>query len=337
MRASAGRRAAAAAVFLAAAALVVAGCRSSSPGSTATPRPPAQTLDVVSTIYPVTFISERVGGTRVSVNPIVPAGVEAHDFEPRPSDLRTIQNADVVVYSHRSFEQWMSRALETIGGTRTVVEAGAPASLDDEDATALAEEDEEDAELLDEEADGDGGNAHDEDDPHLWLDPLSAVEMTRRVLEGFEAADPAGAGVYRANAAALIRDLQDLHSKFRAGLTGCGLSLMVVSHQAYGHLAERYGLEQMALAGMSAEVESSPQRVADIATAMRANGVKHVLVEPVLSDDLARTVAEETGATLLLLHPLELLTSEEVAAGDDYFAVMARNLANLRTALQCTA
>jgi zinc transport system substrate-binding protein len=154
-------------------------------------------------------------------------------------------------------------------------------------------------------------------------------------MDGLVQADPAGADIYRQNAAKLIRDLNDLHRRFRAGLGECEIKTIVVSHEAYSHLALRYGLSQLGLTGSTPEAESQPRSVAEIATKMRELDIRNILVEPILSEKLAEAVAKETGATLLPLHPLETLTAAQKDAGDDYFTVMERNLETLQIALRC--
>ena len=290
-------------------ALAASSCsRDTSRTSTPNGKPPplAELIKVVTTIYPVTYFTQRVGGDRVQVTSLVAPGIEAHDFEPKPSDLRALQDARVVVYNHPAFETWMADALRSAGTGKTVVQAA--------DAGV-----------------GEGAGA----DPHVWLDPLKAAAQVQRIRDGLVAADPSGAEAYRARAAQLMSELNSLHASFQAALSDCALKTVVISHAAFGHLARRYGIEQLGLAGISAEAEAGPQHTAEIARKMRELGIKHILVEPVLSARLAEALAAETGATLLPLHPLETLTIEEQAAGDDYFKVMVRDLESLKTALRC--
>ena len=276
-------------------------------GDGAPPARPAK-LSVVTTIYPVTYFTKVVGGDRIEVTSLVPAGVEAHDYEPKPSDLRSLRDAAVVVYNHPAFEAWIAAALKSLPRSRVIVQA---AGLEV----------------------GAGGTAP---DSHVWLSPSSATRMVEKIRDGLAQADPAGAAIYELNALALTSQLVSLELSFASGLTGCALNVAVVSHEAYGRLLAPLGVEQIGLSGLSAEAaEARPRTVAAIADRMRELGIKHVLFEPILSSKLAEAVAAETGATLLPLHPLESLTPAEVSAGDDYFSVMARNLQSLKTALQC--
>jgi zinc transport system substrate-binding protein len=297
-------------IFVVSVAAVLSAC--SSDGDTQ----PTGSLEVITTIYPVTYFSERVGGDLVKVTSLIRPGIEAHDFEPTPGDIRAISAADVLVYVNPAFEQWISAAVDASGGDVIVAET-APDAQSTDSAT-------------------DDGHDHGGIDPHVWLDPLEAIEQVRVIETAFARADPYGADVYRQNADALVAELEQLDREFTAGLSSCTLDEIVVSHEAYGHLAERYELHQAALAGLSAEFESTPQKISAVISEMRARGIEYILQEPIVSDALAKTVAAESGAVILPLTPLESLTDESIAAGDTYFTQMRANLESLRIALECS-
>ena len=530
---------------------------------------PTPTLDVVTTIYPLTYFAEQIGGERVQVTPMIKPGVDAHDFEPTPGDILTIGDADVLLYNHPTFEGWIDDAIEAAGNSSLVAvktadlpddvelshDHGDEHEGDDEHEHGDDKHSEEEelinaiAHVIEEVEDGDitadegieeieelagghgheeegsdsedahahedehveelkaeileiveqveagslpagegikqietliGGHAHDEDDehghdddghdehghdeekelvdaigrviegvedgditadegieeieelagghahedegshseddhghedehveelkvdilgivkeveagslsaddgieqietligehahdehddhahdeddehghdddhegenghdhdhggedPHVWLNPIEATEQVRAIQQAFANADPAGADTYRANADDLVARLLELDGEIGEALNSCTLDHIVVSHEAYGHLAERYGLEQIGLADLSAEFDSTPRRIAEIIDEMRSLGVNHILQEPILSSDLAETVAAETDAEVLPLHPLESLTPAERDAGEDYFSIMRQNLQSLQTALGCSS
>ncbi len=318
---------------------------------------PAGPIAVVTTIYPITWLAEQIGGDRVSVESLVKPGVDAHDFEPTPGDLLTLSRADVFIYNHSSFETWALDALNNIENNPPIaiqaadlpedieIEHGHDDEEEDHDEAGEEHGDEEEEhdeageEHGDEEEEHDeAGEEHGEEavDPHVWLDPTQAVSMVRRIQEGFTNADPAGAAVYKSNADALAVRLNDLDGQFQDALESCRSDHVVVSHLAYGHLAERYGLEQIGLAGLSAEFESGPRRIAEIVDRMEELGIKYILEEPVSGSGLSDTVAAEAGAQTLTLHPMESLTPDEVAAGEDYFSIMDKNIETLKLALECT-
>ena len=109
----------------------------------------------------------------------------------------------------------------------------------------------------------------------------------------------------------------------------------MTSHASFGYLAERYGLKQVAITGISPEAEPTPRDLEDVVRRVRDVGATTVFFETLVSPRLAETVAREVGATTAVLDPLEGLTEDEVAAGEDYFDVMRANLAALKKALAC--
>jgi zinc transport system substrate-binding protein len=163
-------------------------------------------------------------------------------------------------------------------------------------------------------------------DPHVWLDPVRYAQVVRRI----------GATLgHEEKAAELGGRLTALDAEFRRGLASCERHELVTSHEAFGYLADRYGLEQVGIVGLEPEAEPSATELEDVVELVRERGVTTIFFETLVSPRLADTVARETGASTDVLNPLEGLTPEEVERGDDYFSVMRSNLAALRQALSC--
>ena len=204
----------------------------------------------------------------------------------------------------------------------------------DDDADADADPDEAAGEHGDEE-EGDHGDEESELDPHMWLSPTLAAHQVERIRDAFIAADADNADGYRQRADEVIAELDALDHEFEESLGACTHDHFVTSHAAYGYLAAQYGLEQIAVAGLSADVAPSPQRLANVTDRVTELGLGHVMVEPVLSDRLAQTIARETGIELLSIHAIGSVTENELEAHGDYFGLMRDNLANLKVALEC--
>jgi zinc transport system substrate-binding protein len=165
-----------------------------------------------------------------------------------------------------------------------------------------------------------------EGDPHVWLDPVRFADIARRLGEELGA---------RPAAQELAADLRALDRDLADGLADCDRRELVTAHDAYGYLAERYDLEVIPIAGVSPESEPSPQDLERVADEVRASGATTVFVEPLLSPEIGEAVARETGARTAVLNPLEGLTEDEIARGDDYLSLMRANLAALRAGLGC--
>jgi zinc transport system substrate-binding protein len=172
-------------------------------------------------------------------------------------------------------------------------------------------------------------------DPHVWLDPVLMGDVVDEVMKALTLADPAGAPIYQRNAERYRSEIEALDRRFRDGLADCARHVIVTSHAAFGYLAARYGLVQEAIAGLSPEAEPDPKRLAELADLVRREGVTTIFTEELVSPRVADTLAREAGVQTAVLNPLEGLTFQEVARGEDYVSVMDKNLATLRTALGC--
>ena len=270
-------------------------------------------LRVVTSFYPMEFLVSRIGGDRIEVVSLMPAGVAAHDFEPSPQDVVSLHKADLFVYNGAGFEPWGERLVALLSkGSPTMVNATVGLDL-------IVPEDR-----------GEGRR-----DPHVWLDPQRYGEQASLIHAALMQVDPVGAVVYDANLARLKAELRKLGEEMEAGLVSCKHNAVVTSHAAFAYLTDRFGLQQLAIAGLSPEVEPSPARMKAVVELVHDMGTTHIFVEPLASSAVADTVAREIGAQTLVLNPLEGLTQDEVQAGDDYFTVMRKNLSNIRTALAC--
>jgi zinc transport system substrate-binding protein len=252
--------------------------------------------DVVASLYPLAFAAETIGGPAFEVANLTPPGTEPHDVELSVSDVESIRSADVVLYLGSGFQPAVERAIEGADGEAIDLLAGH--ALEGEEGV----------------------------DPHVWLDPLRYAEIAKQIGQVLDR-QPA--------AQQLEVKLRDLHEEFERGLSGCERREIVTSHDAFGYLAERYDLEQIAISGLSPEAEPAPQEFERVVAEVRASGATTVFFETLVSPRIAETVAREAGVDTATLDPLEGLTEEDIAGGADYFSVMRRNLDALRKALGC--
>jgi zinc transport system substrate-binding protein len=256
---------------------------------------------VVAAFYPLSWAAERIAGPGVRVVNLTPAGAEPHDLELTPRDIEAIDDARLVLYLGRGFQPAVEKAVEDRSGPSLDLLEGQHL------AAGVGEE---------------SGAA----DPHVWLDPVRFARIAVAI----------GAALHRGQAAAsLAARLRRLDLRFRTGLRHCARHELVTSHAAFGYLAERYGLRQVALTGLSPEAEPSPRDLEALVDEVKKTGATTVFFETLVSSRLAQTVAREAGATTAVLDPIEGLTDDEIGAGDDYPSVMLRNLSTLRRALAC--
>jgi zinc transport system substrate-binding protein len=255
---------------------------------------------VVAAFYPVAFATEQIGGNTVHVDNLTPAGAEPHDVELSPRNVGAVRDADFVFYLGRGFQPALERAVDGAKGTAADLLEGLP---------------------LRPAVGGEHGL-----DPHVWLDPVLYSRLARTIGETL--GRPAQARVFAGRLTALDRE-------YRRSLAGCKRREIVTSHAAFGYLAARYDLTQIPITGVSPEAEPTPRQLQQVVRDVRAHGATTVFFETLVSPDLAKTVARETGASTAVLDPIEGLTEDELAAGENYFSIMRANLRTLRRALAC--
>jgi zinc transport system substrate-binding protein len=303
------------------AALVAAGGLAACDGGGADPADGR--MAVSASFYPLQWAAEQVGGDHVVVTGLTPPGGEPHDLELTPKAVGRLARADVVVYlagfqpavDDAVAQEARDAAFDVSGVADLSISASADGHVHPGEATP--------------EHAGHAGTA----DPHFWLDPVRFEKVATAIGERFAAADPPHAADYRARAGRLVADLSALDRAYRAGLADCAQHDLVTAHTAFAYLAQRYGLSQEGIAGISPDVEPDAATLRDLAQLVRSHGVTTVYTETLASPALAETVARETGATVAVLDPVEGLTSS--SAGRDYLEVMRSNLATLEVGQQC--
>jgi zinc transport system substrate-binding protein len=276
--------------------------------------PVGDDLLVYATIYPVYDFATQVCGDKARVLQLVPDGAEPHDWEPSPQDMVNIQQADVIIYNGVGMETWLQRLLGTFkedGPVQVDCSAGVKLLSGDGHAEAL----------------------HSNMDPHIWLDPHNAGLMVDNILLGLQKADPDNADYYSDHARQYQEQLKALDKKYAATLDGTAIRKFIVSHAAFGYLAHRYNLEQVAIRGLSPDADPSPARMTEIIEIARQTGVKYVFFEALVSPRVSEVIAREAGVETLVLNPLGGITPEERQEGKDYLTVMEENLQNLALAL----
>jgi zinc transport system substrate-binding protein len=270
-------------------------------------------VTVAASFYPLAEFARNVGGDEVTVTQITPTGVDAHDFQLSPQHILAIRSAKLFLYNGGGVEPWAERVHEDTErhGVRVIsmIEA-----LGFQARSA---------------ADTGGVN------PHLWLDPVLVKQHVEIIRDTLTEVGPAHAAAYKENAERYLKELDALDAAFRAGLASCTSRTVIVAHDAFRRLTERYGLELLPLAGLSPEDEARPRHLADVFQRARRENIRTVFPEVLVSSRVIETFAQEIGAEIRPLHPLEGLTQEELAAGKTYLSVMQENLAALRVGLGC--
>jgi zinc transport system substrate-binding protein len=272
------------------------------------------TIHVVASIYPISYITKTIGGNLVTVNTVVHAGIEPHDFEPSPRDIIEIGNADIFIYNGASLEPWIKK-WEQSASARPRYTINMASALKEKGVVLLEK--------------------NSVQDPHFWLDPLIMKIEAEIVRDALTEVDSMHKDLWNDNTNRAFVALDSLDQRFRAGLSACSLRDIVVLHDAFSYLAKQYGILVTSIEGISPDEEPSPKELARITDLVRIKGVKYIFFETIASPKFSELIAREVGGITLVLNPVESLTPNEVQWGEDYISVMEKNLSNLRKAMLC--
>ena len=252
-------------------------------------------LPVVASFSILGDLVEQVGGDKVIVTTLVGRNADAHVFQPTPKDVQTVSAAKVLVVNGLGFDGWMER-LTAIGqgpaGRITIVASAAVAGHPPADAGHGSH-------------DHAADEAHDHHhhggiDPHAWQDPQLVQVYVRNIAEGLAQADVANAAYYRQRGAAYIDKLKALDSWIvqRIATVAPAKRKVITSHDAFGYFAQRYGVQMLAVAGVSTSAEAGAKDMADIVRLIKAEQVKALFFENISNPRLMQQISRETGATV---------------------------------------
>lgn len=270
-------------------------------------------IKVYTSFYAMYDFASKIGGDKIDLTNLTPAGIEPHDWEPTPSDMVKIEKADVLIYNGAGMEGWVDKVLNSINSKKLIV-VETSKGLD----------------LL--------NNPNKEEDlqydPHAWLDPMIAKKQMEVIKNAFVNADSSNKDYYENNYTENVKKIDNLDKEYRDTISKFTKKDIVVAHQAFGYLCSAYGLNQVAIEGLSADSEPSPAKMAEIVRFAKQNNVKYIFFESLISPKVADAIANEVGAKTEVLNPLEGLTEDEIKAGKEYFLVMRENLRVLSKALE---
>lgn len=270
-------------------------------------------LKVVATFYPLYDFAKNVGGERVEVVTLIPPGVEPHEFEPTPSAIKQLADADVVIYNGAGMEPWLPKLLEAVDNKKLI-------AVDTSSGM----------ELLSSQNSDEPGN-----DPHIWLDPVLAKKQVEDIRDAFIRADPAGKEYYERNAAAYSAKLDSLDAKFRATMASCKKRDILVTHATLAYFCKEYGCNQIPITGINPEAEPSPGDLANIIRQAKEKSISVVFFESLINPKSAQTIADEIGGRVSSFNSVHGLTAEEKKNSDDYISLMEGNAGRLSEALEC--
>ena len=312
-------------------------------GSNETSKPQSKSSDaltVYTTVYPLTYFTERIGGENVNVQSVYPAGSNEHTFDPTQKDMMSLADADLFFYIGLGLEGFVENAKKTLANENVSMIATADSVSDEELAVSEVQEDEhgheeesnEDEHAHEEESHDD--HDHGEIDPHLWISPKISIQLASSNKDSLFEKDNENETLYTKNYEALVTELKELDAAFLEMANASENKTFFVSHAAFGYLAKDYGLEQMAVAGLNSQDEPSQKELTELVDLAEEKNIKTILFEQNVTSNLAKVIQTEVGAEALTMHNLGVLMQQDIENNETYFTLMKQNLETLEKALQ---
>jgi zinc transport system substrate-binding protein len=293
---------------------------------------PSGRIQVAATIVPLGDFCRKIGGDLVQVQVLIPPGASPHVFEPAPSVMAKASQARVFVYIGAGLEPWAAKLLGSRdSGDLVVVEAAKGIPLLGLGAHHHEPGDTEagghDHHHLDKEA---AHDRHPAGNPHIWLDPVLAQQICRKIAGALIQADPGHQARYEANLKSYLAALVELNREIEARARTWRLRHYVSFHPAFAYFAQRYHLHEVGTIEAAPGREPTPRHLQDLVAAIRRYGIKVVFAEPQLNPRVAQVIAQEAGVKVLMLDPM----GGRPPYGSDYLQLMRTNLAVLDQALK---
>lgn len=270
-------------------------------------------LNVIATFYPLYDFAQNVGGDKITVTILVPETVDVHDFEPTPSSISAVSIADVLIYNGVGLEPWIDDIVSASDNPNIIqVDTSQGITL-----LPVAQQFQNGNQTL---------------DPHIWLNPVNAEQQVRNILQGLIQADPADSQYFTQNADVYIAKLEALNQEAINATTGTATNRFVTFHEAFAYFANQYNITQVPILGPFEE-EPSANDIQNVIDVIHQYGLRYVGYESLENSAISQSISTQTNASLIEMNPIEGLTDEQKAAGDNYITLMQQNIENIHLAL----
>jgi len=285
-------------------------------------------IDIYTTVYPLQYFSEQIGGEFVNVSSIYPPGANEHTFEPTQKDMIALADADLFFYIGLGLEGFVENAKKTLANEHVKFVPVAE-NIDEEVLQTSTGHSHEELSEHEEEHD----HHHGDIDPHVWLSPTISKDLALTIKNELVKQLPEQEDTFNKNYEQLAKRLDELDQQFKALADNASKKTFFVSHASFGYIAGNYGLTQIPVAGLNSQNEPSQKELAEIVDLAKQYDIHYILFEQNVSSKLTSIIQKEIGAESLMLHNLSVLTEEDIKNNEDYFTLMEKNLQTLEKAL----
>jgi ABC-type Zn uptake system ZnuABC Zn-binding protein ZnuA len=258
-------------------------------------------INVITTLPLFADFAREIGGDRVEVNSLLPIGSDPHTWEPVPSDVQRVAEADIAFANGLDLEPAAINVIEpNLGGSAPFVLLAEKAEDAGATVAKLPEGFEEEGE--------EGGPPGEEqgDDPHMWMDPANAALYAGIIRDALTQADPEGKSSYDKNYDSYVSDIEDVKSYVLDKVDAIPETnrKLVTTHDAFGYLSRAYGFSIVAFVAPSPGQEPSPDDIAKLSRAMKDEAVPAVFVEPQIHSEgeILQQAGDDAGVQVCTLY-----------------------------------
>lgn len=281
-------------------------------------------LVIYTTLYPIEYFAERIGGDAVEAKSIIPPGSDAHSFDPTTRTMTELAESDLFIFNGAGLEGFADTA-------KDILQKEDVTTLEASDGIDLAETEEGHEEH--DEGEGNHEHEHGNVDPHVWIDPVFAIEQARNIKDSLIELRPDQENEFESNFEKLEDDLLEIDQSFKTMVSNAEKKEFLISHDAYGYWEKRYGLEQLSVTGLSPSQEPTQQQLEEIIETAKNYDLSYMIFEQNVTPKPAKTVQKELGLETLRIHNLSVLSEEDIENDVDYISLMKQNIETLEKAL----
>lgn len=283
-------------------------------------------MTVTTTIYPLYSIAKEVGADKINLQNLIPFGVEAHGFDPNPSEIAKLSKSDLFITSSDSMEPWKDKIVKSLKIEQKVFDMSKHVKLREIKEEVHHEEENEHQHHTHE---------HEGIDPHYWVSLNNYILMTEAITKLFIEKDTQNKDFYIQNSNNYLTKIKALKNKYDSTLATCTNKKILVNHDAFGYFADDYNVKQYTISGMSPEDKPSAKQIAELINLVKNEKINTVFFEEFASPKVAQTIAKESNIKIDTLRPAENISKEENSKGYGYIQIMEDNLEKLKFAMDC--
>ncbi|WP_406686455.1 metal ABC transporter solute-binding protein, Zn/Mn family [Rossellomorea vietnamensis] len=308
-----------------------------------------ESISIMTSLYPLQYFAERIGEDMVKAESLLPPGSDSHTFEPTSKDMMRIAESDLFIYNGLGMESYAEKITKSLKNEDTIMVEATKGV----DVIASSEEGHhgEGEAAHEEEHHGEGDGAHEEEhheeddadhedehhhgdyDPHVWLDPNRAIGLAENIRDSLIDLQPQHKDAFNQNFDELKKDLEEIDAEFTSLAQESDHPEILVSHAAYGYWEDAYGIEQLAVAGLSPTDEPSQKELKEIIETAKEHSIHYVIFEQNVTTRIAEIIQKEINAKPLKVHNLSVLTESDIKNNENYLTLMKKNIKTLEQAM----